>query len=202
MRYPASWVDKGSDHRLIYFIKRFDRISKGKKLPIEDFAQLAGMSRETKYSYSIEKIITLLDQYMTFPMIEKTRFFRLLLVNFLLGNEDAHLKNYSVITHSERHELSPCYDIVNSTLALGSSLVEESALPLHGKKSRFTAEDFFTYLGKERLKLAPKVIDKIKDELQKALPQWEKLIAISFLPQELRERCQDIVDERAQRLFI
>ena len=199
---PPHGLIRGSDYRLIYFIKRFDRIAKGRKLPTEDFAQLAGLSRETKYAYSIEKIVTLLDRYMTFPMIEKAGFFRLLLVNFLLGNEDAHLKNWSVITRSGRHELSPCYDIVNTTLALGSSAVEESALPLNGKKSRLTAEDFFTYLGKERLQLTPKVLDKIKEELQNSLPHWEQLIAISFLPQELRKRYQEIVDERAQRLFL
>jgi len=84
---------------------------------------------------------------------------------------------------------------------LDSSAVEESALPLSKKKSRFTAEDFFTYLGKERLQLTRKVIDKIKDELQKILPQWEKLIAISFLPQEFRGRYQKIIDDRARRLF-
>jgi serine/threonine-protein kinase HipA len=44
------WCKDGS---LSYFIKRFDRLGRHNKLAVEDFAQLAGLSRETKYDYTI-----------------------------------------------------------------------------------------------------------------------------------------------------
>lgn len=85
-----------------------------------------------------------IDRYMTFPVLEKAKLFRLILFNFLTGNEDAHLKNYSVIVRGDKRELSPCYDLLNSTLALGGRALEESALPLSGKKKNFTQNDFFS----------------------------------------------------------
>ena len=80
---PVHGLIWGKDKSLIYFIQRFDRMKNGGKIAVEDFAQLAGMSRDTKYSYSIEKVIALIDRYMTFPVIEKVKFFRLTLFNFL-----------------------------------------------------------------------------------------------------------------------
>ena len=52
----------------------------------------------------------------------------------LVGNEDMHLKNYSVITRNGKTELSPAYDLLNSTIVLKGD-AEEIALPLKGKKT-------------------------------------------------------------------
>ena len=87
-----------SDDTLIYWIKRFDRIVKRQKLSVEDFAQLTGQKRTTKYYSSIEKLIYCIEEYCTFPVLEKLNFFRRFLFNFIIGNEDMHLKNYSLIT--------------------------------------------------------------------------------------------------------
>ena len=198
---PLHGLIRGSDSRFIYFIRRFDRAPLSKKLAVEDFSQLAGMSRETKYNYSIEKVVELLDRYMTFPQIEKAKIFRLVLVNFLLGNEDAHLKNFSVISRNGKHELSPCYDIVNTTLALGDGVAEESALPLRGKKRRFKKDDFFVYLGIERLGLPDRVIDSVRDDLLRVQSAWRELISWSFLPENLRDGFQRIVDKRIKRVL-
>jgi serine/threonine-protein kinase HipA len=197
---PLHALIRGSDAQFIYVVKRFDRAAKKRKLAVEDFAQLAGMSRDTKYAYSVEKIINLIDQYMTFPAIEKVVFFRLFLVNYLLGNEDAHLKNYSVITREGKQVLSPCYDIVNSTLYFPKD-AEESALPLKGKKRRFTTDDFFSYLGKYRLSLSEKVISNIRNDLIQIQPQWRELITNSFLPKAQKIVYQEIVDQRCGTLL-
>ncbi|MGQ9799523.1 MAG: HipA domain-containing protein [Ignavibacterium sp.] len=45
------------DGKFIYFIRRFDRYGKNKKLSLEDLAQLAGKSCDTKYDYSMEKLL-------------------------------------------------------------------------------------------------------------------------------------------------
>jgi serine/threonine-protein kinase HipA len=198
---PVHGLARGKDNSLFYFIKRFDRLKNNEKLAVEDFAQLAGMSRDTKYSYSVERIISLIDRYMTFPVLEKAKLFRLILFNFLTGNEDAHLKNYSVIVRGDKKELSPCYDLLNSTLALEGRASEESALPLSGKKKNFTRNDFFRYLGRDRLELTEKVIDAIGHDLEKSKTEWERLIRDSFLPAEKQDAYLELVGERAARLF-
>jgi len=145
---PFHGLVYAKDRSLVYFIQRFDRAARGRKIPVEDFAQLAGKSRDTKYNYSVEKVITLIDQYCTFPALAKADFFKRFLFNFLIGNEDMHLKNYSVIRSGptfEMVELAPAYDFVNSTLALPGA-EEESALPLNGKKSNLSRSDFLQYL--------------------------------------------------------
>ena len=71
------------DGSLTYFIKRFDRLPRGHKIAVEDFSQLLGYSRETKYESSMEKLPPILEKHCTFPLIEKIKFFRLTLFNFL-----------------------------------------------------------------------------------------------------------------------
>ncbi len=97
---PLHGLIWSKDSSLTYFIKRFDRRGHKDKVAVEDFAQLAGMSRDTKYNYSMEKLVRLIDDYCTFPAIEKAKLFKLVLFNFLTGNEDMHLKNYSVIVRN------------------------------------------------------------------------------------------------------
>jgi serine/threonine-protein kinase HipA len=198
---PVHGLARAKGGSLSYFIKRFDRRDNGKKRSVEDFAQLAGLSRDTKYSYSLEKVIALIDTYMTFPAVERAKFFLLVLFNFLTGNEDAHLKNYSIITLDDKHQLSPCYDLLNSTLALGNRVSEESALPIAGKKRNLHKNDFFRYLARERLRLTDKTITLILDKLREAIHLWEPIIEKSFLPREKKETYRSIVAERADRLF-
>jgi serine/threonine-protein kinase HipA len=60
--------------------------------------------------------------------VQKNDFF-----SFLAGNEDMHLKNFSLTSIAEKTELSPAYDLLNSTLALAGAAKEEVALPIRGK---------------------------------------------------------------------
>jgi serine/threonine-protein kinase HipA len=150
---------------------------------------------------SIEKLIALIDTYMTFPAIEKAKFFRLVLFNFLTGNEDAHLKNYSIILRDGRQQFSPCYDLLNTTLVMGRGDLEESALPLAGKKRNLGKNDFLRYLARERLQLTEKIINNITEEIRQGLPAWEALVEKSFLPSPKKEMYRDIVTRRAGRLF-
>lgn len=189
------------DGRFTYFIKRFDRYGKNKKLSLEDFAQLAGKSRETKYDFSMEKIIPLLDQYCTFPLIEKIKLFRLTLFNYLIGNEDMHLKNYSIISRDSKIELSPAYDLLNTTIT-SKNVTEEIALPISGKKSNLTSKVLIKYWGEERLQLNENVISKIIDEIKNEQIKWEELIKISFLSNQMKEKYMDLLNSRSAKLNI
>jgi serine/threonine-protein kinase HipA len=199
---PISGLIGSKDGSLTYFIKRFDRLSKGQKLAVEDFAQLTGNDRELKYSSSMEKIAEVVTTFCSFPSIEKVKLFRMVLFNFLVGNEDAHLKNWSIITRNGMIELSPAYDLLNSTIVLRGPHIEEFALPLAGKKRKLTRELLVDYYGRERLKLSDKSIEQVLNDFQKAKAEWERLLSICFLSADLKAKFKAILHQRKAVLKI
>lgn len=185
------------DGSLSYIIKRFDR--NHQKIAVEDFAQLLGQTRETKYDSSTEKIVAVINKHCTSPEREREKLFKIVLFNFLIGNEDMHLKNFSLIRHNNKVELSPAYDLVNTTIITNSK--EEIALPLRGKKSRLNYSDFIDYFAQERLHLDTLAIKNILASFENALKLWRALIQISFLSETLREKYVDLVEMRWRRLL-
>ncbi len=186
-------------------MRRFDRVGHTGKLAVEDFAQIAGLSRETKYDSSMERLVGLLDAHCTFPAIEKVKLLKRSLFNFLVGNEDMHLKNFSLITRQGKVELAPAYDYLNTTvayLALGKRIetLEEVALPRRGKKRRLSAKDWIGYYASERQQLPPKIIDRVRAELLKSIPGWRRRIAQSFLPGDQQDHNRSLVAERLDAL--
>ena len=198
---PRHGLCYARDGSLTYFIRRFDRYGRGKKRPLEDFAQLLGQTRDTKYDSSIEKVITVIEAHCSFPLLEKLKLFRRVIFSFLAGNEDMHLKNYSLITRDGKIQLSPAYDLVNSTLVL-PRVCEESALPLRGKKRNLTRKDFVHYLGAERLGLNERILNDELSRFSMAKIRWLQVIQESFLPEPLKERYAEIVAQRQKRLEI
>jgi len=146
------------------------------RLPVEDFAQLSGASRETKYDSSMEKVAGVIDQFCTFPALERVKLFERTLFSFLVGNEDMHLKNFSLITRNEKVELAPAYDFLNTTIALKGAK-EELALPVKGKKSRLTRNDLLTYFARERLQINERVLNDVLSRFAKAMPAWRSSAA-------------------------
>jgi serine/threonine-protein kinase HipA len=194
---PFHGMIYNKDGSLSYLIKRFDR-SGAKKFAVEDFSQLLGYSRETKYESCMEKIITVLDTHCFFPDLEKLKLFRLVLFNFLIGNEDMHVKNFSLIHHHDKVELSPAYDLLNTTILIDAR--EEIALPIRGKKSRLTYDDLVVYFGGERLKLQPKVLENEFEKFKQVLEQWKQMLEESFLSKKMQERYAALIKERWTRL--
>ncbi len=194
---PLSGMIYSSDGKFTYFIKRFDRYGRNKKLSVEDFAQLAGKSRETKYDYSMEKLVTLIDTFCTFPAIEKVKLFRLTIFNFLVGNEDMHLKNFSLITRDNKVELSPAYDLLNTTIMVPKSQ-EEIALPLAGKKRNLSTKILTDYFAKERMRLNDTIISQVLNKIISEWDNWKKLITISFLSNEMKEKYLELMEKRKE----
>jgi serine/threonine-protein kinase HipA len=196
---PVHGLVYSIDGRFTYFIKRFDRYGKNKKLSLEDFAQLAGKSRETKYNFSMEKLITIIETYCTFPLIEKVKLFRLTIFNFIAGNEDMHLKNFSLITRDDKVELSPSYDLLNSTIVLPAA-EEEIALTISGKKRNLSSKVLVDYWGRERLNLNNIIISNVLNKISEVKNDWEKLIEISFLSDGMKEKYFDLIKSRKAKL--
>ncbi|MBD3278589.1 MAG: type II toxin-antitoxin system HipA family toxin [Candidatus Aegiribacteria sp.] len=207
LEVPLSGLVFSADGSMTYFIRRFDRVGRFGKLATEDFAQLAGRERSTKYDYSMEKIVNLIDRYCSFPHVEKARLFQRFLYFWLTGNEDMHLKNFSVIRQNGKVTLSPLYDCLNSTavyLALGRDYdgIEEIALPLNGKKKNLTMRDIIDYFGKDRLSLTGKVIDKTIQQFAAVMDEWIPLIDRSFLNDDIKKPYKEVLERRRAVLKI
>jgi serine/threonine-protein kinase HipA len=197
---PQHGLLYSSDESLTYFVKRFDRTGRHAKVAVEDFAQLSLRTRETKYSASMEQVAEVLERFTTFPTIARRELFLRTVFCFLVGNEDMHLKNLSLITSRDRISLSPAYDLVSTTLLL-PGVREELALSIRGRKNRLTRSDLIDSFGRERLALTNQAIDGALARFQAAADEWEALVAASFLPADLQRAYRELLRERAARLF-
>ncbi len=99
-------------------VRRFDRLPDGAKLRLEDCAQILAKPRgpdfNGKYDAGYEDVAGVIRAHSARPEIDLDKFFRLILVNALIGNCDAHLKNFSLLERPEGLRLSPAYDILNT----------------------------------------------------------------------------------------
>ena len=197
---PVHGLLPAADGSWVYFVRRFDRVGRGGRLHQEDFAQLTGAGRETKYDSSLEQVARVVETRCTFPILDKAKLARLLLFCFLTGNEDMHLKNFSLVVRDGVVGLSPGYDLLNTTLVLENA-AEESALPLRGKKRKLTRHDWVDYFCRERLRLPASIITDILSGLHDGLGKWKEMIQRSHLSAPRQERYLQILLNRHQRLF-
>ncbi len=196
---PVHGLIYNKDKEMTYFIRRFDRTGRNKKIAVEDFSQLSMMSRDTKYNSSIEKAVKIVMTFCSFPKIESIKLLKLILFNYLVGNEDMHLKNFSLITQDKKITLSPAYDLLNTTIAQ-KNVKEELALPLNGRKNNLRKNDFIDYLAIKILQLNEKTIESVLQKIASAIPQWKKFIEISFLSEAMKKKYLSLLEERIQKL--
>ena len=199
---PVTGLVAGKDGLWTYFIRRFDRVGRRGKYHVEDFAQLAGRTRDTKYDASMEQLVSLINQFCTFPKVEMVRLFRRTLFNFLIGNEDMHLKNFSIIIREGQVKLAPAYDLLSTTVVMAGAVTEEIALPLAGKKRKLTRELLVDYFARERMELGNRVISAVLSDLARAFPKWLTLIRQSFLPEAEQLAFKSILNQRKAILRI
>lgn len=71
---PLHGLVYASDGSRTYFIRRFDRVGRGAKLTVEDFAQLSGGTRQTKYDSSMEQVVLVIEgEELALPLQGKRR---------------------------------------------------------------------------------------------------------------------------------
>ena len=113
------------DGEAAYLCRRFDVGPNGWKYQQEDFASLAGLSNanggsDFKYSnLSYEECADIIRKYVKAAPVEIMKFFRIVVFNYLTLNDDAHLKNFSLIKGDDgEYRLAPAYDLINTSLHL------------------------------------------------------------------------------------
>ena len=186
-----------ADGQLGYITKRIDRTKKGEKIDMEDMCQLTLHPTEYKYKGSYEQIAKTIVQYSSTPKLDLTNYMQLLLFCFVTGNNDMHLKNFSLYRPSEMYQLTPAYDLLNVAIANPKDK-EELALPLSGRKSKLNLDDFVN--AAITMGLEKNVVLRLIDGLHDALPKWKMLINNSFLSEELKIMYEETILSRLSRL--
>ena len=131
------------------------------------------------------------------PKLELANYMQLLLFCFVTGNNDMHLKNFSIYRPKNIYQLAPAYDLLNIAIANPIDK-EELALTLSGRKSKLQLKDFLK--AGESMGLEEKVITHLIGNMQKALPKWKMLIQSSFLTEEMKVKYEQLVTSRLERL--
>ena len=186
-----------ADGRLGYITKRIDRTKAGEKIDMEDMCQLTLHPTEYKYKGSYEQIAKAIVQYSGTPKLDIANYMQLLLFCFVTGNNDMHLKNFSLYRPANDYQLTPAYDLLNVAI-VNPKDNEELALSLSGRKSRLGLDDFLN--AAKTMGLEDVVVLRLVASLQKALPQWQTLIRNSFLEKEMKDRYEELVISRLSRL--
>ncbi|MEQ5802027.1 type II toxin-antitoxin system HipA family toxin [Halomonas sp. H10-9-1] len=175
------------DEPLAYAIKRFDREGR-ERVHAEDFAQVFFRYPHEKYDGSnYEQIGRLLREFSADGLSCVLEMARRLLVNVLLANGDAHLKNWS-LWYPDRFtpRLSPAYDIVMTRAYLPDE--HGAALNLNGKKrwDLLGREDFRHWA--DRVGVSWSLVSNVIDETMATVrSRWPVLLAT--LPMAEEHQC-------------
>lgn len=185
-----------NDDKPAYLTRRFDVYEEGKYAQ-EDFASLMGLSKanggsDFKYNHgSYEECAEVIRKYVKAANIDLLRFFQLVLYNFITLNDDAHLKNFSLLKKNGEYRLSPAYDLINTALhiyeprlfALEKGLFKEG---MYLTDTRHQTYKDFAELGR-RIGLPEKLY--MQELLRFSAPNKaaDQIISRSFLSPELQK---------------
>lgn len=134
----------------VFIVERYDRIINGDKirrLHQEDMCQALGIMPDRKYQAdggpSIKDIYELIKEKSILPVVDLRAFLSNVIFNYLVGNCDAHSKNYSIL-YDERGKvrISPLYDVVSTTVY--PSLTKKMSMKIgrHYELNKIDEEDF------------------------------------------------------------
>lgn len=187
---PSSLIRLASGE-LSYITKRVDRAENGEKIHMLDMFQIT--EAFDKYKSSMEKVGRALHSYSENTLLDKIFYFELSLFSFLTGNNDMHLKNFSMIKSASGWVLAPAYDLLNVAIVLPEDK-EELALTIEGKKKKIKLEHFVK-LGKG-LKLTDKQIESVFKRMIKNKPNAIEWIDKSFLSDNMKTAYKEILESR------
>ena len=191
---PSSLIRLASGE-LSYISKRVDRTEKGEKIHMLDMFQIT--EAFDKYKSSMEKVGKALNNYSQNTLLDKIFFFEISVFSFLTGNNDMHLKNFSMIESPSGWVLAPAYDLLNVKV-INPDDKEELALTLDGKKKKLKWEHF-EGLG-NGLGLTSKQIQGVYKRMVKHKPLAIQLIDKSFMSNEMKESYKNVLDTRYEQL--
>lgn len=156
-----------------YYIRRFDRGPKGKRIHIEDFNQVYGQFPEAKYkNYSYTNMTA--DLWHLTDEVQFAEFVRRLIFNAGIGNNDMHLKNWSLIYPDGRTpQLAPAYDFVSTV-----RYIADDQLALSIAKEKATNQlnlELLERFARKAQVPSKLVLDTARETAEKMMTLWPSL---------------------------
>jgi serine/threonine-protein kinase HipA len=121
LKLPAPRVDMRRSGTIPFLlVERYDRLQHNdgtiSRLHQEDFCQALSVPPELKYEEEggpgVERSLDLIDRAAARPAADRLSFIRMLIFHYLVGNADAHGKNYALLYRGKAPDLAPLYDVV------------------------------------------------------------------------------------------
>lgn len=185
-------------------VERFDR-DQERRLRLEDFAQILSKPRGRdfggKYRSSYEQAAEVIKAHSARPRIDLARYFRLVAFNLVVGNADAHLKNFSLLERPEGLRLSPAYDLVNTIVY--PEYDRTAALEIQGRKRQFDEinRQILEDLGQE-IGLPRSAVKQSLDDLAKQFAAARTLqIPANVQPDEFRATYRETIANNAEGML-
>ncbi|MCU7800252.1 MAG: type II toxin-antitoxin system HipA family toxin [gamma proteobacterium symbiont of Lucinoma myriamae] len=179
------------DEKLAFAIKRFDR-DDNTRIHMEDFAQILVKYPHNKYnSANYEQVGQVLYKYSGDGLADAQQFARRLLVNILLANGDAHLKNWSLwYPDHVTPGLSPAYDIVSTSVYIDNET--KYALNLGKTKEWYcvTIDNFHSWADKSGIPWHT-IKPHLDDVMEKARTLWPEALNNLPMDDEHKEKLKD-----------
>jgi serine/threonine-protein kinase HipA len=195
-----------------YITKRFDVKTDDSKIKQEDFASLTQKSNEThgkhfKYTGNYVDMGVQFQKYVAAWKVEISKFFRLIVFNYLFSNGDAHLKNFSLQqSKNGDYLLSPGYDLLNTSLHIqdedfaleGGLFSKEFYSEIYRQKGHPCREDFTDFA--RMIGVPDTQINKILNVFLASQPLVYDLTKLSFLTEKLKRMYIRTYEQRLGRL--
>ena len=190
---PKVWLSDDLQH---YVVERFDTDGSGNKIGIEDFATLMGRTGDQKYLGSYENVLKVVN-LNTGSLEQVKEAFKLVAFNCLIGNGDAHLKNFSLQYQPDHTEvgLSPVYDITHTLIY--PTIDNEMALKMRKSKafpSRHELVEFAYTAGLSR-SLAGKIVDTLAEGILVSLSNMEEVNAMDGLRNSIEDHLNTVMEK-------
>ncbi|MGF7138555.1 HipA domain-containing protein [Roseimarinus sediminis] len=195
IRVVPSTLIRLASGELSYLTKRIDRTTSGAPIHMIDLFQIT--EAFDKYKSSMERVGKAIRQYSDYTLLDLSYYFELSIFCFITGNNDMHLKNFSMIESPGGWTLAPSYDLLNASILLPEDK-EELALTLSGKKSKLKREHFVQF--GEELGLNSKQIDGTLKRIEKNAPKAIKWIRQSFLSTNMKNAYLATLEKRYRQL--
>ena len=196
---PESFIvstGKGTDPEILFATKRYDRAFTGKshngKLQIperlhqEDFSQAMGIPANEKYEkedqHYLRRMFELIRANAADPITEQLKLWKMLVFHFLIGNTDAHIKNFSLLYSDDLKKitLAPAYDIVSTRVY---DLTDEMSIFLGGEiRLQKMNRSLFAHAASEAgiaERMAMKIFDETADIFESALSEAAETLEAS-----------------------
>lgn len=191
-------IGKGDDSEVLFATKRYDRridetsgfighLKRPFRIHQEDFAQAMGVAASEKYERNdqnyAEKMFELIRRHTQKPLEDQLALWNRIVFNFVLGNTDAHIKNFALLydPHMEGISLAPAYDMICT--AIYESATRDMAFNIGGVRDldSINEESFREFSGivgigeKIAMNSYHNVLDRFEGAIKEAAKELEEL---------------------------